>query len=51
MTTWLFNYRNRCAIKAMIGKVITVLIKKIINNFPILTGILEPRITPPTSDK
>lgn len=28
-----------------------VRIKKIINNLLILTGILEPRITPPTSDK
>ena len=28
-----------------------VLIKKIINNLPMLTGIFEPSMTPPTSDK
>ena len=45
-----FYYKNKCAIKEIIGNVINVLIKKIINNFP-TTGILEPKITPPTSDK
>ena len=46
-----FFYSNKCAIKAIIGNVIAVLIKNIINNFPRLTGILEPKITPPTSDR
>lgn len=30
---------------------IKVRIKKIINSLPMLTGIFEPKITPPTSDK
>ena len=45
------NYNNKCAIKEIIGSVMIVLIKKIINNLPMLTGILEPSMTPPTSDK
>lgn len=46
-----YIYNKRCAIKEIIGNVIMVLIKKIINNLPMLTGILEPSMTPPTSDK
>ena len=51
MASWLLYYKNRCAIKVIIGNVIIVLIKKITNSLPILTGIFEPKMTPPTSDK
>ena len=46
-----YIYNKRCAIKEIIGSVMIVLIKKIINNLPMLTGIFEPSMTPPTSDK
>ncbi len=53
LTVVLFTYiyNKRCAIKEIIGSVMIVLIKKIINNLPMLTGIFEPSMTPPTSDK
>ena len=35
----------------MIGNEIAVLIKKMINILPMPRGILDPKITPPTSDK
>lgn len=41
MFFFIFNYNNKCVIKEIIGSVMIVLIKKIINNLLMFIGIFE----------